>query len=508
MPVIELWANKGNKKISHLSVQGEQSSETANELLESLESLSNTPAGQALAKISSTTVGNVSAGVPGGSDTQIQFNDGGSFAGDSAFTWDKTENILTIDGLVIDGPTISTVAGNPLGIHTENIVSDNDADPLEFRAGSVDGAGTGAFIDFIAGTSTGGDQGYIRFYSQDEAQNGGAVINTAFLTEDRTFAFPDESGTFALASDIVSDHGNLTGLSDDDHTQYIYNAPAADSRNVIQPASAGIKGLVAKAHASQSDDIFQVTKSDDRLYFGVESSGDVRIGRTADVSSGTPHNESFKLYFSKNFWDGSQSNRSAYIYAHKHEDANNETILDFIVNGISQLKLGNPGGGIIVSGLAFGDWTMSGSTMRTVNGNPGTIRGENNLLTLKGTPNGSNPGIATDTDSSTTGDLISVRNNGSEKMKIDKDGKLAVFAGFADAVNIVVGSTSGTKIGTATTQKLGFYNATPVVQPTALTAADASAVNSGDATTDTVIGNMRTRINELETKLQSLGLLA
>jgi hypothetical protein len=35
-----------------------------------------------------------------------------------------------------------------------------------------------------------------------------------------------------------------------------------------------------------------------------------------------------------------------------------------------------------------------------------------------------------------------------------------------DAKNIVFGSTTGTKIGTATTQKLGFYNKTPVVQQT------------------------------------------
>lgn len=36
---------------------------------------------------------------------------------------------------------------------------------------------------------------------------------------------------------------------------------------------------------------------------------------------------------------------------------------------------------------------------------------------------------------------------------------------LADAYNLVLGSTTGTKIGTATTQKIGFYNATPVVQP-------------------------------------------
>lgn len=32
-------------------------------------------------------------------------------------------------------------------------------------------------------------------------------------------------------------------------------------------------------------------------------------------------------------------------------------------------------------------------------------------------------------------------------------------------VNIVLGTTTGTKIGTATSQKLGFFNATPIVQP-------------------------------------------
>jgi hypothetical protein len=37
-----------------------------------------------------------------------------------------------------------------------------------------------------------------------------------------------------------------------------------------------------------------------------------------------------------------------------------------------------------------------------------------------------------------------------------------------DAVDIETGTSTGTKIGTATTQKIGFWNATPVVQPTAL----------------------------------------
>jgi hypothetical protein len=53
----------------------------------------------------------------------------------------------------------------------------------------------------------------------------------------------------------------------------------------------------------------------------------------------------------------------------------------------------------------------------------------------------------------------------------------ASTATWADALNFVFGSTTGTKIATATTQKLGFWNTTPIVQPT--TAVAAATVVSG-----------------------------
>ncbi len=40
-------------------------------------------------------------GSPGGSDTQVQFNDGGSFGGDSGLTFDKTNNALTVGGATV-----------------------------------------------------------------------------------------------------------------------------------------------------------------------------------------------------------------------------------------------------------------------------------------------------------------------------------------------------------------------------------------------------------------------
>jgi hypothetical protein len=50
---------------------------------------------------------------------------------------------------------------------------------------------------------------------------------------------------------------------------------------------------------------------------------------------------------------------------------------------------------------------------------------------------------------------------------------------LADAKNITFNTTTGTKIGTATTEKLSFWNATPIVQPANTVAIDTLLVNTG-----------------------------
>lgn len=57
--------------------------------------------------------------------------------------------------------------------------------------------------------------------------------------------------------------------------------------------------------------------------------------------------------------------------------------------------------------------------------------------------------------------------SGSALLSIDSSGNFI----FADAKNIVLNTTTGTKIGTATGQKLGFWNATPVAQQVLATGA-------------------------------------
>lgn len=86
-------------------------------------------------------------------------------------------------------------------------------------------------------------------------------------------------------------------------------------------------------------------------------------------------------------------------------------------------------------------------------------------------------------DITSTSDLGNILDDGDNNMTIK--GNLTI----ADAKNIVLNTTTGTKIGTATTQKLAFYNATPIVQ--VVDARIDDAISSGDATTDGVIDAIR-----------------
>jgi len=76
-----------------------------------------------------------------------------------------------------------------------------------------------------------------------------------------------------------------------------------------------------------------------------------------------------------------------------------------------------------------------------------------------------------------------------------------------DGENIIVGSTTGTKIGTATSQKLSLWNATPNVQPTNAIAAAAFVANTSGIVNDTATFGGYT-IGQVVAALQRIGALA
>jgi hypothetical protein len=94
-------------------------------------------------------------------------------------------------------------------------------------------------------------------------------------------------------------------------------------------------------------------------------------------------------------------------------------------------------------------------------------------------------------------------------------GDSPTFAGLtiADAGNIVLATGTGTKIGTATGQKLAFYNSTPVVQHS--TTGEITGVSGGsgtnihaNATFTGNVGSTAYTISDVVKALKNLGLLA
>jgi hypothetical protein len=92
------------------------------------------------------------SGAPGGADTQIQFNDGGVFGGVNQMTWDGAGNLTVSANILLTGNILSL---------------------------------TGALIQYY-----------------DPTDNYYASFSAANVTANRTFTFPNASGTLALTSDI------------------------------------------------------------------------------------------------------------------------------------------------------------------------------------------------------------------------------------------------------------------------------------------------------------------
>jgi hypothetical protein len=71
--------------------------------------------------------------------------------------------------------------------------------------------------------------------------------------------------------------------------------------------------------------------------------------------------------------------------------------------------------------------------------------------------------------------------NSVKRFEVSGIGTMIFFGGatFADATNFSFQTTTGTRIGTATNEKLSFWNSTPIVQPTNTTSLNAVLENTG-----------------------------
>jgi hypothetical protein len=177
---------------------------------------------------------------PGGSDTQVQFNDGGAFAGDADLTWNSSTNVLGVGGDIDldDGgtytttlqtitPTAARTISFPDATGTVALVGGSSGQVLYNNAGAVAGgnlgynATTGAF-GYINGTGTVTQATNKATGVTLNSPSGQITLNGTALAADTTVSF-----TLTNSSITANDVLILNHLSAGTAGSYLLNAQAA-----------------------------------------------------------------------------------------------------------------------------------------------------------------------------------------------------------------------------------------------------------------------------------------
>lgn len=134
--------------------------------------------------------------------------------------------------------------------------------------------------------------------------------------------------------------------------------------------------------------------------------------------------------------------------------ASTKTIIDLQNNGTSRFTVVNTGNVTVTA--------STGDALTVDASNPA-----NTIIRLKnkGIERGAlyNVSGATDVVLRGQNDLVLMANNSGTASSFRLS---STSVGFSDGLNFAVGTTTGTKFGTTSTQKLGFFGATPIVRPT------------------------------------------
>jgi hypothetical protein len=386
-------------------------------------------------------------GDPSGADTQIQFNDDGSFGASADLTWDDTGKVLDVGGdinlddggsfqttLQLVTPTAARTITFPDATGTVGLVAGSTGQLVFNNAGAYSGLSgvttdgtditlTGRFISSLNGAAsappgtftgtwfTGGTATTTKPQVLIEPTG---TTSTAWSTSGTGLGVNAASGFAGRLLDLQLNGTSNFNVDSTGRTSFPLGTAALPA---LYPGTDTNTGI----YSPGADQVAVATNGAGRLF--VDASGNVGIGTTPTLA------------------------------------------LDISASAGAQIKLARPTGVDMRLNAQFANTDLA--SLSVVSAHP-----------------------------------LAFHTSNTERLRITSAGLVGIgvtapssLLHLADAGNITVGATTGTKIGTATTQKLGFYNATPVVQPAAV--ADAT-----DAAT------VITQLNDLLAKLRTLGIIA
>ena len=162
------------------------------------------------AGVSTNLLSGGGSGTPGGSDTQVQFNDGGSFGGDSGLTYNKTTDTLTISGdLAVNGADITTTGSGTATLFNSNALTLN----LGGAATAITmGDSTSATATIRGGTLVGNTTTQNLFNTTATTINMGGAATTLSIGAATGTATINNANT-VVAGDLAVNGGDITTTS-------------------------------------------------------------------------------------------------------------------------------------------------------------------------------------------------------------------------------------------------------------------------------------------------------
>jgi hypothetical protein len=162
--------------------------------------------------------GNTGNGIPGGANTQVQFNDAGQFGGDAGFTYNKTTNVLATDNITVGNITANYITTN--WDVTANVVT---ADYLYGDGSNISNvvAVSAATANSVAGANVTGQVAFANVANNVAGANVSGQVNFANVANNVAGAnVSGQVGNALVAGTVytavqpnITSVGNLTSLT-------------------------------------------------------------------------------------------------------------------------------------------------------------------------------------------------------------------------------------------------------------------------------------------------------
>ena len=194
------------------------------------------------------------SGTPGGSTTQLQFNDAGAFGGDADLTWNKTTNVLGITGDVnlSDGgtytttlqtitPTAARTISFPDATGTVALVAGSSEQLIYNNAGAYAGGPLFSLTTGTLGYNTGGTVTQGTNKSTGVTLNGASgriTMNGALLALDTTVSFTLTNSSITANDLLILNHVSVGTAG-----SYLLNAQAAAGSATINVRNISLAAL-------------------------------------------------------------------------------------------------------------------------------------------------------------------------------------------------------------------------------------------------------------------------